>query len=1526
MVHRTEIEKALNELISYEEGMRFQGLAVILAKQKWPDLIACERKKDLGLDAYASASLAEDRTGKGLLCSVTATLANIREDAAKVQKHFDDVHVLIFATSQKVTNETAENWATEIRQAFGYRLIVMPREDIILSLMLPSNASLCRTPLGITVAIEESAVELIQKARHATAEVTAAWLAHPRLAGKPLITLQAVRLDAERKESGEILSLERIQASLTEGRRILLEAPAGRGKTTTLVQLAKQDDGGGGLAFLIDLPAWSKSGLDILDFIALMLPFRSRGIDAGSLAKLYQIVHFAFLLNGWNEISEIHSEEAVVALRQLERDFPAAGIIVATRPHHISPPLLGAFRIQLLPLTRAQRTEYLTESLGSRADELRLKLDNNPVLDDLTRTPLILSEVTTIFRSGGAIPTTKMGVLGAVMGLLEQLVEHRGYLQAAPLVGHAQHYLAELAIQMTTRGDTTVAEGEARTIANTVSSRLRDAGQIATPPEPASVLNTLCAHHVLERLDYPSVAYRFEHQQFQELYAALLLKNQLWEVIRRDGEGLNREFARQYVNEPVWEEPLRMVAEQIGARIVGAPGDPDLVKAGKRLIEMALSVDPILAGELSRLCGALVWKEIRSAVGERLRSWYGVTDENHRQCALAGMLASGSDDFSDIILPLLTSDDQQLRLRTYRAGARLHPSSLGAEWRNIVKGWNEDPRIEFIKEITRGRWMPEIVEEFALADPSPRVRAAAVQALSWVGSNQDLARVLEALDEEGFRQAVQTMAVEDIPASLLPRALAVYEKLLSESTDPLSRLRFLTGTAELGDTGIAERVKYELSCLPPGRFGDASEYVIRPAINIVRKLDPQWVSHWVAGRIVDGSLWHESWVTLVTGIPEDMKEGLLEKIGGEVLQHTRTAEIIAVLAATADPSLAETIFSKLSGVRRSISDPRDPANQAKWAIVRQLTDLLRALPANVTITGVSRHFAGGYGTIEFTGLIEVFRTVARDDSDLRGQLQEDLRQKLRMLLKNGVPFVLSQEDFSGDMKANLALALARVGEPEDMLVLVQLIRADIERVRAGRAARARGERGALANGGMMGYANWHVAAVSSLDSAGAEAVLLELLREPEYENEAASTLVRLARTRNVEEPFGYKVKDYRIVWEARAGRLPSHFDEERRQRYATAIKQRITTLLDERANSAQTATYDYRLKRLAGLLAVLDSHESAELVLQIMALPGKWDGWGRVGALEALLFTGVELPTQATLNVLNPTIEACARRLYENQNAWLLKQCLCVLPFVDLPPIGIARIRQVLSETRLPPYELRDIVTALGGSRCEDALTLLRELAGSDGGGLKHIAEEWIKAVATLDGPESKRILMSFIGAEADAFGVEVSLEHHESDLLASCIADMARAEAEIKQCILQLCDAQLSPTKRSLLSTVIARLGTLDAVSAGLSLIDDGATPSVPYHLRQAIEAVFLERRPYGKTENVYTLVPRISNEVRAKLFQMALRDDRRKQSAFAVLGQIEVWRLEYGRPTAEQRHPAFNSGEMWPPIKVAGTSSKNS
>jgi hypothetical protein len=58
-----------------------------------------------------------------------------------------------------------------------------------------------------------------------------------------------------------------------------------------------------------------------------------------------------------------------------------------------------------------------------------------------------------------------------------------------------------------------------------------------------------------------------------------------------------------------------------------------------------------------------------------------------------------------------------------------------------------------------------------------------------------------------------------------------------------------------------------------------------------------------------------------------------------------------------------------------------------------------------------------------------------------------------------------------------------------------------------------------------------------------------------------------------------------------------------------------------------------------------------------------------------------------------------------------------------------------------------------------------------------------------------------------------------------------------------------------------------------------------------------------------------RTSNELRRRLFEMAGHDEKRRKAAFSLLGQIEEWRLEHGRPTGEPRHPDFASGEPWPP-----------
>ena len=1512
-IARTDIEKALGEMIVNQEWLRFQRLAIRLARQRWPDLIASEPQKDLGADARASGALAANGQGTVLACSLTAKLSKVKEDATKVRAHFPDVKVLVFATPHSVSNQMAEDWAKELRESFGYELVVLSQEHISGLLMEPHNAVICRDMLHIVVEIQPDVAQLIERVTRATRAVTANWFAQRQLLDQPLIDLQAVRLD-DGERRGEILTAAKILDELLEGRRLIVEAPAGRGKTTTLIQLAKRIGDANGLAFLIDLPEWARSGRNLLDFITGMSPFTTEAIDAPSLARVSNVERFSLLFNGWNELSDHSAEAAEKGLHAVDREFPTAGVLVATRAQSIRPPFAGAVRISLLPLTGAQRSEYLTAALGERAQELGAALLSSRGLDDLTRTPFILREITKIFMAGRALPTTKMGILQSVTQLLQETAEHHNDLRRKPLHGNAAVYLSAISIDMTRRADVSISETGARRICNSTARELVSQGQITEPPEPGDVLDALCAHHVLERLDYPATEFRFQHQQFQEFYAALWLDREL-AVAFEGSSDQGRDFIKNYVNLLPWDEPFRMIVEKIGAEASETTATSKTIERGKTLVEMALHVDPIFAADLARLAGDVIFRQVSQTLSQRIRTWYGVGDSHHRQCALAAMLATGSRDFADVVLPLLASDDQQVRLAAYRAWPEFHLSTLGPDWRKRVGGWQEAARSEFVSEITVTGRRTDVAEYFSVHDPSPEVRIEAIKVLTWIGAHEKVAKALESLPETSLQDALLRLRHEDLPTSVLPRALAAFHNELLSLTDPMQRVRIILAQRDAGETNVVAALKDELLRLPAGKMESYDENVLRGVLEIIRETDKQWVSDWVAARIVSASLWHERWPEFVSSIPQTLKNELLDRLATEKLEH-RDRQIIAVLSAVADVTLAQEVFLRLCPLRRKMDSSVSPTDQILYAIIRQLEDLFRLIPVVAALGSLSNVFSRDFDATEFTVITELFSRVGREESDLRSDLPEDLRQGLRGYLKNGVSFASSQADPSGTLLANLASALARVGEPPDMADLVALIQADLKRLQNVREARSAGK----PVHGIMGWAMWHLRAVVSLDRDEAENVLVPLLNEEEYEVDAARSLLGLATIDRSEKSIFARKKNYALIWNARDAQNPARFAEDSRRRASAALRTRVTGLLQERAASTTPDRYTYKLQELAVVLAALDGRESANLVLEVIALPARLGGWRRVEALEALIFNGVNVPTEAALGILDSIVDQVgATGFYnDNQQLWLLKSALCLLPFVDKPALGIARIREIVLQPRFPRHELPDILSALGYSRSPHALALLREIAGSDATGIQHMLRSWIDAVANLSGPESRELLLAFLDPRDNGFSPQLTMESYDAGLLASKIADIARSETEIKQRIVGLSDQPLAPQQRYLLLKVIAALGTPDAMLAGLAVMNDDSGQPVPYELWKAFENLFLEHRPSGTSGNSYTLAPRSSNEVRERLFELVLTDPRRRRSALALLGQIEVWRLENGKPSSEPRHPALQFGSAWPPLEL--------
>src|SRR5579859_3946870 len=358
MAYRSEIIRALEELMVEEGGMRFQGIAVVHAKHKWPRLVACERKWDGGLDAHADGVLEPDGKGIGLACSTTATIEKIKRDATGTKQHYPDVKVLIFSTADKVSQHQKKPWAEEIQNTFGLHLIVVSREEFITWLLDPAQSDICRDQLGIPVSMPPELEPVLKHAQEAAKETADNWDHDYRKPGRPVISLIGVKLD-EHGDAKEAATTDSLGAALDEGQRLVLEAPAGNGKTTTLVQFARRILSNGGLPFLVDLPRWVSSHRNILAFIADYPAFAARDLDANLLSKLRGKQPPAFLLNGWNEVSIANAGAADEAVRDLERSFPASIIVVTTRLHRLIPPLRRLFRVQLSQLDRAKRNEYL---------------------------------------------------------------------------------------------------------------------------------------------------------------------------------------------------------------------------------------------------------------------------------------------------------------------------------------------------------------------------------------------------------------------------------------------------------------------------------------------------------------------------------------------------------------------------------------------------------------------------------------------------------------------------------------------------------------------------------------------------------------------------------------------------------------------------------------------------------------------------------------------------------------------------------------------------------------------------------------------------------------------------------------------------------------------------------------------------------------------------------------------------------------------------------------------------------------
>lgn len=1498
-VNWQNIDTALHKLIIHEQGILFQRLAIALAKQQWPEMIATQPHKDGGQDAYMPYFKSNEKY-LSVGCSITANYGKIKKDAERITKRGTQLDTFIFYTTAKTSNCKFDEWGKKLKSELGCDLQPRTKEDIIQELVKPSNHWMCREFLGFDVPHTPDIQTIVNNVKTASQEIIDQWKENLR-SDTFLIDLT---INGKSKNYSQEINHEEIADKLSNKHRFVLYGSPGSGKTTTLIQVAQKLIVQEQVPLILSLPEWIDSANDnIIDYLANNPCLSSKNITNKELISLYKNGKLIFLLNGWNEVEQSNITKATRLLARLNREYTAAGVIIATRESSFPLPFYDESKLTIKELNNSQRRQLIQNLIPE--EDISGQIENNHSLSQITRTPLFLIEVIKTYQDNHTLPRTRVEIFEQVIRRIENSSEHSANLLSPPISGRSVYYLTWLSTYATRLGQVIIKHNNACSEIKAASTQLQQEGQLQRVPEPNDIINILCDHHLLVRSSYPDVTIRFVHQQFQEYFACLYTKKLLQNIVKSKNEQDICQFKEEIINYPIWEEPLKLLAEEIADNLETS-SDEQILKFGEYLVRWTIPIDPVFAAKLISILGDTIWNIVKNDFESILRKWYECSDENHKACALAAMFATGTDSFNDIIWPLLEHEDDQIRLKTYRTAKPFMVSCLGVNWQNRINNWNEERRAEFLSELASNYEtnIIDILKSYAQDDPSPKVRIAAINEISWYYSTSRLHDIISTCDEGIFKIIIKDdYILSKIPEEQIPRAIEAYLQFLKDEDNQNKRLRLLLKMHRLPSFNAVPLLKKELESFQPER----RDSLINDFLKIIASEDSDWVSRWVCQQVAHGNLYYDYYSDYITKVPESLIDELLKDFVKPDYSKQLEFETTKLIAVHATQVHIRSIFQDISNLSSELKESKTTASKSEQELYHRLNDTARQVPIQNLATVILEHYKKP-DLIDLKlilDLLGLYRLQISEETSF--VLNEDIRSDLRNLLNEYFNVVLKENDYSGNLKADLACAFALFGKPKDLAIIKELISKDIERQRKGTDAWKKGVRsGPQINGWRMSYANWYIRSLLHFSSDEVEDYLIELLNEPEYETDAANGLVQLLWKDVPTDKRGFRnnvpLSIGSHIWR------DEYIDPAKRKKYAEAIVQRINHIRQQNENNCP--------KKLAAHLAKLNAPETIPLILEIIAVPKKFDAWNRVYTLETLIRNGHCLETPTVENIVNPAIEqATDLRISGKQEMYLLSQCLCILACSTDMTRAISTIDQILEKHKLW-YELRGFIETLGYRKNSDATNYLILLCQQKQ--LYNVlCYELIEALGKTEVPEAKQALLSTIDNSITSNKIPMPNRNGINSLI-QALTNIYEVDKSTQDRIILLCnDENLSKQQKSIILSIVNNSPSNKSIIAAISMLSQTNDKcSIPYELENAIEKSVIQNVPIDETSYVYNTRPRINNELSMNLFETVVNKQGNWLLSFKLLGYINWLRIEHGRPQLESRHPDIRKQKPWPPL----------
>jgi hypothetical protein len=1253
---------------------------------------------------------------------------------------------------------------------------------------------------------------------------------------------------------------------------LILVAPPGMGKTTTLFQVAEGVLANAtGTPLVVPLGDWATERSALLGSILKRPAFG--GISEDDFRAVAAHAGVLLLLDGWNELHPHARTRARVEVERLKAELPELGLMVSTRRQALDVPFVGA-RVDLMPLNEAQQMQIATSMRGAAGARVVEQAWRTAGVRELVTIPLYLTALLSL-PENEPFPTTKEQILRHFVAVQETEVRRAEALHAVTQ-GLQQDYLVRLAVVATRMANTTIPDNSARRSISDTAALLASNGQIATKPEPEAVLDVLVSNHVLTRAgDTPG--YSFQHQQFQEWYASHSVEHRIMAAAADPAECAA--LKAEILDLPGWEEPILFAVERL------ARGDRQQMAACGNAILAAFAVDPILAAEMIFHSTGTVWAPIAGKVRGLIARWHtpGMVDR-----AVRFMLVSGRPEFFDLVWPLIAHENEQISLAALRNCRRFRPSILGKNAEQKIKGLAPKTRIVLLSEIASHSGMDglDLAAAVARDDPYPEVQGSVVDALAFRRADRHIAEVLRKASDKTYDLVVRKGLVDGVPDECVRKRLgAARQRQIAGGLSDYDRLRAIV-YADDGEDRSAE-LRDIVSSMKMEWQGQEV-----PIIYKARKRYPRAVADGLLARVRAGrTMFYGADDILASAgfVLED--DGLFEVARAETGHHDDRAEAAAsVLGPEAVGRMIDTLLGLLGR-----GGNYDPVARNAYHCLRMR---IAHTPGASLVAAVQARSAEASNE-QITYLADLLSRHPNGNGNRGRPFDADALKTIQQLGEDWGNRMLASGDAKRWQLASIATLVSHAPSVRLLPLLKRLLDDNLRRYRAFREeAQAAGWRhGNAVNEARHPHTHEYLGAFLAIDAPETAALMQEYLRDEHFGDLAAQVLASQWQRANepVSDEHFLGGIDFARVKEKRASR-DSDPD-------VTSVEaETIFTVVDALTGDGSTDEQK-KLGVALGIVGARLPHGRRDKTIRrlIEVTPRR----ARASLLLSLVISGEEINIRDVADGIAETLEAAKTQswIITQSGGYELKVWLWLLPFVSKPTQAIDVLRSMPAPLREPRF-LEEMLAALADAPSADAEEILFKLAEDD---TRFYTDHRWRATALRLGTQSSARRIIDLAAKGVLQG-----QTTEDWALARELGAVIDEYPELRAYVYDLLRDGHSASGLALLARAIAENPDEDGLLLLVGLEKDPRHSLIGW---QTIERAVTEHVPAEDWKGAYNVVPVPAVELRRKLLAMTT-DGGLLDAAARCLNGIDKIRDDYGPPETEPRHPDLKSGKPWPII----------